>query len=156
MNPSHLLDIGRRLAGETSDANPGRPRQTDLCRAVSVSYYAMFHTLALCNANMIVGSNRGHPAWSQAYRALEHGHAKNQCNNQLMMSRFPPEIQRFGRWFVDMQRKRHVADYDPEANFQRSEVIQFIEETEQTIASFESADRDDRRAFSVFVLFRLR
>ena len=42
MNPSHLLCIARQLAAGSGRC--GRPRQTDLCRAVSATYYAQFHT----------------------------------------------------------------------------------------------------------------
>ena len=55
-----------------------------------------------------------------------------------------------------MQRERHTADYDPDANFSRSNVIQFIDDTEGVIAGFENVDARDRRAFAVFVLLRNR
>lgn len=106
---------------------------------------------------MIVGStNRNQPAWHQAYRALEHGYAKNQCNNRRVMDRFPPEIRQFGVWFVYMQRERETADYDPGSNFSRSYVFELISYTAAIIAQFEDVERDERRAFAVFVLFRLR
>ena len=88
-----------------------------------------------------------------AYRALERGHAKNQCANERLLGRFPPEIQDFGELFIYMQRRRHTsfADYDPDANFSRSDVVQFIDETESVIAGFENVEARDRRAFAVFV-----
>ena len=137
----------------------GRPRQDELRRAVSCAYYAMFHALASCCADMLVGATRARrrqEAWRRTYRALEHGHAKNQCANARMLSGFPPAIQDFGELFIYMQRRRHTADYDPDANFSRSDVIQFIDETEIVIAEFESVDARDRRAFAVFVLLRNR
>ena len=72
------------------------------------------------------------------------------------MNRFPEEIQDFGRLFVGMQRKRHAADYDPDARFFRSDVLQFIEETNDTINRFNEVAIRDRRAFAVYVLFNLR
>lgn len=108
---------------------------------------------------MVVGATRARrsqEAWRRTYRALEHGHAKNQCSNTRMLGRFPPEIQRFGELFIYMQRRRHYADYDPDANFSRSDVMQFIDDTEGVIAGFESVDARDRRAFAVYVLLRNR
>ena len=137
----------------------GRPRQDELCRAVSCAYYAMFHSLAGCCADMLVGATRARrnqEAWRRAYRALEHGYAKNQCANARMLGRFPAEIQRFGELFIYMQRERHTADYDPDANYSRSEVIQFIDDTENAIAGFEDVDARYRRAFAVYVLLRNR
>ena len=55
-----------------------------------------------------------------------------------------------------MQRERHTADYDPDATFYRADVLDLIDETERTITVFEEAEARDRRAFAVFVLFRLR
>jgi hypothetical protein len=72
-----LIVTARRLAR----ANPNRPRQADLRRAVSTAYYAVFHALARQCADRFVGTghNRSRPAWQQVYRALDHGFAKNAC-----------------------------------------------------------------------------
>ena len=42
MDPAHLL----QLVADLTEINPRRPRRADLCRAVSTTYYAMFHCLA--------------------------------------------------------------------------------------------------------------
>ena len=137
----------------------GRPRQTDLCRAVSAAYYAMFHALAQCCADLLAGSTataRRQEAWRQTYRALEHGLVRSQCNNHTAMRRFPPEIRKFAEVFVTMQRQRHHADYDPGISYSRSQVIGFIDQVSDTIAGFNAADRGQRRSFSLYVLFRRR
>lgn len=159
MNPHDLILIARQLATGATGGGIGRPRQAELRRAVSTAYYALFHALARCCADMVVGSTRGsrsQAAWNQTYRALEHGLARNQCSNRSMMSRFPAEIEAFGKQFVVMQQQRHNADYDPEATFQRNEVIDFIDETEEVITAFNNVPNIERRAFAVYVLFRLR
>ena len=159
MNSGDLLRIARYLAAGSVGSGRGRPRQTDLCRAVSTAYYAMFHALAQCCADLLAGSTpnaRSNPAWRQTYRALEHGLARQQCSNQAVMRRFPPEIRRFGDVFVAMQRERHAADYDPGITFSRDRVRQFVDQVEDAIAEFNAADRGHRRAFSIYVLFRPR
>ena len=159
MTPTGLIRIARHLASGGVGSGIGRPRQDELCRAVSCAYYAMFHALAVCCADMLVGATRARrrqEAWRQTYRALEHGHAKNQCSNRRVLSGFPTEIQEFGELYIQMQRRRHDADYDPDAHFSRSDVVQFIYDTENAIAGFETVDARDRRAFAVFVLLRNR
>lgn len=159
MNPGDLLRIARHLAAGSVGSGRGRPRQTDLCRAVSAAYYAMFHALAQCCADLLAGGSPSHrdpEAWRQTYRALDHGLARSQCSNLAAMRRFPPEIRLFAEVFVAMQRERQDADYDPVMTFSRSQVIGFIDQVSDTIAGFNAADRGPRRAFSLYVLFRRR
>src|SRR4051812_27154040 len=70
-----LLVTARTLA----EANPRRPTQANLSRAVSTAYSAVFHMLAKQCADAFAGTGAGRSerAWNQVYRALEHGAAKN-------------------------------------------------------------------------------
>lgn len=136
-----------------------RPRQSNLRRAVSTAYYAMFHCLAHCCATALVGgpgANRSIPAWRQAYRALEHGRAKSNCANKDLLSKFPGEVQDFANTFVSMQAKRQLADYDPFARFTKLDVQEEIAVTRIMIEGFQSVPVKHRRAFAVYVLFRTR
>ena len=162
VNPDDLLTIAEHLASGGIRHQRGRPRQAELCRAVSAIYYALFHTLANDAADLLVGSRSStqtRQAWRQMYRALEHARVKRQCTERRpkqVLRKFPLEIQDFADQFVFMQRQRHIADYDPLGLFLRSDVSQFIERTKSVISDFKKVDRDDRRAFAVFVLFDLR
>ena len=159
MNPHDLIRIARQLASGTVGGNRGRPRQAELRRAVSAAYYALFHALAHCCADRLAGSGRADrdgAAWVQTYRALEHGHARNQCDNRSAMSAFPVEIQAFGQRFAYMQRQRQQADYSPSVTYSRRWVMQIVGETEDIITAFESAPNADRRAFALHVLLRRR
>ena len=159
VDSSDLIRIAAHLAAGGLGAGGGRPRQTELCRAVSAAYYAMFHALARSCADLLVGATpalRDQRAWRQTYRALEHGHTKNQCSNQRLMSGFPQEIQAFGEWFVEMQRHRHVADYDPDTAFSRSHVQYLIYETGRVITRLGDVEPRDLRAYAAYVLLRNR
>ena len=145
----------------------GRPRETNLRRAVSTTYYALFHCLAACCADMVVGgsgSNRSRAAWRQAYRALQHGPARQRCERQKIIAKFPDEIKDFADLFVDMQKKRHSADYDPSPTatynlgtpFSKSDVTQDISAAKDVINRFSKAPVRDRRAFAVYVLLDSR
>ncbi len=72
------------------------------------------------------------------------------------MSGFPSPIREFGEWFVEMQRHRHFADYDPDADFSRSQVQYLIYETDRVIVGLNDVEIRDLRAFAVYVLFRNR
>jgi len=56
LNPRDLLRIARQLARWP---NRGRPREANLSRAVSATYYALFHALATCCADMLAGTTMG-------------------------------------------------------------------------------------------------
>ena len=58
--------------------------------------------------------------------------------------------------FVVMRVKRHSADYDPDATFLKSDVIQDIDTAEDAIKLFSEAPRADRRAFAIYVLLDIR
>ena len=160
MNSTDLLRLAEQLARGELGSGLGRPRQVELRRAVSAAYYAMFHSLARCCADTLIGATRSErrsqPAWRQAYRALDHGQTRRRCNNSAIMSRFPQEIQDFGRMFAYAQRQRHEADYDPEATFTRNEVLQLVEEARRKTAQFNEADNKDRRAFAAYVTLTIR
>lgn len=157
MQALDFVRTARRLA---ESATAGRPLETDLRRAVSTTYYALFHCMAACCADMLVGgagAARSRPAWRQAYRGLQHRTARRRCEDRII-NRFPAEIQDLANLFINMQKKRHRADYDPDPFFScsRPTVIQDIAETENAIRRFPRADRKDRRAFAVYLLLDIR
>ncbi|MDE0039894.1 MAG: hypothetical protein OXU77_20405 [Gammaproteobacteria bacterium] len=141
-----------------ANVNTRRPRKADLCRAVSSSYYALFHCLAKNCADLLArtGTHTSRPAWRQAYRALQHGTAKSRCEQRDVMRRFPNPIQDFGNLFVEMQRKRHTADYDPDAQFRKSDVVTDIDRVEDVVARFSRVAATERRALAIHVLLAQR
>lgn len=153
------MRIAAHLSSGALGGSRGRPRQTELRRAVSAAYYAMFHTLAACCANTLAGAGKSdetQAARQQAYRALEHGHARRQCADSMGMSVFPAGIQDFGRHFVDLQVQRQSAEYDPNARYLRLDVTELISETMRRIEVFNSAPRPAQRAFALYLLLRAR
>ena len=140
-------------------ARPGRPRGTDLRRAVSTAYYAMFHCLARSCADTLIGKSgtvRGTDAWTRTYRALDHNAAKRRCQDAKSIARFPKNTRLFAKTFVQIQEQRHRADYAPGAVFGKSEVAQRINDVEDVIKRFEKESMANRRAFSAYVLFKSR
>ena len=161
MNPRDIIGIARHLALGGVGGRLGRPRQEELRRAVSAAYYALFHVLAGNAAGILAGARPPLRAprrrfWSQTYRALEHGYARNQCLNQAVMSGFPQEIQDLGALFAYLQTQRHNADYNPDVTFSRTEVVRLIGNAEKVIDDFASVPRQYRRDFALHTLLRGR
>lgn len=77
-------------------AEIGKPRQSDLKRALSTAYYALFHTLARECADRLIGTHspQRSAAWKQVYRALDHGFAKQACSQAKKLG-FPSDIVHF-------------------------------------------------------------
>ena len=152
MNAPDLIEAAHILA-KLGDAPPTQAR---LRRAVSTTYYAMFHTLAASSADLFIGTDRS-AAWHRAYRALDHGRAKSVCRQGQVMREFPAEIRDFAKAFVVLQVQRQKADYALDAPaYDKSDVLGYIASAEQAIGRFEQADADARRGFAAHVLFRQR
>ncbi len=149
MQPADLIETARGLV----NLNQENPSQADLNRALSSAYYALFHALCLNCADTWVGStenDRSQPAWQQVYRSPNHKTVKSKCRSNEM-SRFSRGIQGFADTFVELQEKRHEADYDPFFSLDRSDVLIYIADAEVVIGKLQESDLRDRTAFAVWV-----
>ena len=156
MNPFNLLEIAKLLA---QAGEHGAPRQANLRRAVGTAYYALFHYLARCVADSLVGktkNRRSQRAWRQAYRSLERREAKNKFRNENALRTFPQRCRDFADLFSEMQTRRHDADYDPAMKFGRKEVLFDIRRIESMIDRFEKVSARDRRDFAVYAVMKHR
>ena len=151
MKSRDLIETARSL----TEISPRRPSQANLHRAVSTAYYAMFHCLAVCAANLLVGRARD-STWHQTYRALEHGKARSACEDKGATALFPPEVRDFADMFAALQKLRQKADYALDGKYGKEDVRATIDIVEDTIAGFEQADARHRRAFVAHVLFKRR
>ncbi len=145
------------VAGLLAAASPGKPRQAELRRAVSTAYYALFHALANDAADLLVGTgkSRATRAWQQTYRALDHGFAKTACSQARALG-FQEPIVTCARNFIDLQQRRHSADYDPQHRLSRSDALAAIALAETAITALQTTPRPDRRAFAIQLLLRRR
>ena len=159
LNWEHSIEAARMLAGSSASVPAsGRPRQAMLRRAVSTAYYAMFHALCQSNADTLVGPSPSGPdaeLWLDTYRTLEHRAAKNRLASYIS-SRQDPAIRDFAWTFGSMQEQRISADYDPTARFVRSQVMAFIDRSEDATRAFVSVPAQARRSLAVYLLVRRR
>ncbi len=159
MNPLELIALARVLVGGVIAGERDSATQTELRRAVSCAYYAMFHTLALSNANTLIGASPADQqrwAWQQTYRAADHRPTRNKLSSASQGGRFPGAIRRFGVAFADVQRARHSADYDPHSEFSATDVTDLIDRAETTIANFNQTPDDIRRDLAIHILTNVR
>ncbi len=155
MLPLDFISTARRQLGRRR----GKPRQADLRRALSTAYYAFFHAVCRNCADSLVGktaSSRNEQAWGQAYRAVEHGFARNQFRNKIIRENFPVNLLDLADTFVELQSKRHKADYDPLHRVTRSDVLNGIHSAEAGIKKLQKSNLKDRRAFAVWTITKKR
>ena len=129
--------------------------ETDLRRATSTVHYALFHCLAKCCADALVGrkvTERTETEWRRVYLALDPQGARKACTHPAIAS-FPENIRAVARLFVESQDRRHAADRDPHGEWFKSEVQDRIATARQAIQAFEDADLRDQRTFAVHLLF---
>lgn len=163
MPKSRLAHDLIRTAESLLTVSRNRPKQADLRRSISTTYYALYHCLCNNCADCVVSRTGDYPknAWKRAYRAMSHGFAKSVCNSKErkrreILERFPPPIQDFANQFYSMQVKRHQADYDPFFITEKSSVINDIAISRKVIEDFEAVPKSDRQAFTTLVLFKDR
>jgi len=154
LDPFDLL----KAAADLVSSNRGKPRQANLLRAISTTYYALFHVLARACADLLIGSSKTwrEDAWWQVYRVLDHGQAKNACKNKEKIEELSQEIQDLAILFISMQEKRHKADYHPKMKVYKSDVLFDIETVKAAIEQFGRSITPDKRAFLALLLFKHR
>lgn len=75
----NLIRIGRELLATKSDGTA--PTDEHIRRSVSSAYYAMFHALAMSNADALIDTPRDsetEKAWFRIYRGLDHMMARRE------------------------------------------------------------------------------
>ena len=113
-----IADDFLRQAGHLAIYQGVNATQSDLRRAVSTAYYALFHLLVEDCGHRWQGGSAASETGLQ--RALNHGQM-NQSSQQFKGPQWrdwygslqvvPPEIRRLAQAFIDLQEERQLADY---------------------------------------------
>ena len=154
IDPNELLDTCRKLAPQSADPPP---TQADLRRAISTAYYAVFHTLAASNAELIAGqpqSSMSAYAWERVYRRLDHGRARN--NLRAVLNLLSPSGEFFASTFIELQDLRQEADYDPNFSITRTRTRNIIAQAETAIRNFALLSQEERRLLAAQSMFDRR
>lgn len=138
-----LLVQAKHLAGR----DPRRPQQANLRRAVSAAYYALFHFFLQETATFLLGRSEPFlPLRHLLIRAFQHSEMAGACkafqSGTLPRSvaqvfdgqvKIPEGLKSLAEIFVELQEERYKADYDLTETFNRTDVMNFIQEVEQAI-----------------------
>ena len=166
LNPDHLIEQSVRLIASSS---AGPPRQVDLRRAVSSAYYAVFHFILTAAADEFVGaSKRTSKNYSLAYRSVDHRALRDLCLD-IKKSTLPAKLQRhappngfgpnllaFSAAFIELQEKRHAADYDPSYQMKTSDAKLMIDTATVALRRFGRASSNRKRVFLSLLMFSPR
>ena len=154
IDPLELINTCHKLV-PTAAGPP--PSQADMRRAISTAYYALFHTLAASNAELIAGqpqSSMSSYAWERVYRRLDHGRSQN--NLRGVLAQLSPSGENFVRTFIDLQARRQEADYDPIAAITQTTTLNIIARADTAIRDFAQLTEEERRLLAAQSMFDRR
>ena len=112
-----------------------KPKQASLRRAISSAYYALFHLLLEEGAKQFA-SDQGlrklvrrafvHGEMKKAAKSLSSGGTLPDHVKAVYLGTVPSELRNVAKAFVELQDRRHDADYDMNASFTRAQVTDLI------------------------------
>lgn len=165
-NPEHLLEQANRLIAPPP---AGPPRQVDVRRAISAAYYAVFHATLAAAADQFVGvTKRTTSQYGLVYRSVDHRALRELCAEAAKQNLAPrlarhvpqtglgPDIQEFAGLVLELQRKRHSADYDPSIRVKSSDALLAVRSARNALSRFNAAGAFEREAFLGLLLFNPR
>ncbi len=166
LNPDHLLDQAEQLTGP---AGVGAPRHADLRRAISTAYYGVFHAIATQVADEFVGrTQRDTPRYALVYRRIEHRSLVGLCEDvvkstpppkyskYLPSGGFGPDVVAVATAVIELQEKRHAADYDPLFRVSVSDAVLAIETGRNAMLRLKDMNRVQRKSFLSLIVFSPR
>ena len=145
------------LIGEDTDAH--------VRRAISTTYYALFHELAFNCADCLASEKATDiedRVWVLTYRAISHGGARVACeriaNAKESGSYFglSDGIVATAALFIEAQAMRENADYNPAKTFTVAEARDFLLRTAKTIGAFRRSKPSHKRSLAAMLLFKFR
>ncbi len=161
-NADHLFELAERFAGSPP---AGPPRQVNLRRAVSTTYYGLFHFTLAAVADEFVGvRNRNNPRYALVYRSIAHRTLKEVCGEIVKRQPaaryaavvpaggFDIDLQIFATVAMELQERRHAADYDPLARFELSNAKAAIDGARDAVQRFPRVSVEHRRVFLTLLL----
>jgi hypothetical protein len=166
LNPDHLFEQADRLIVPPP---AGPPRQVDLRRAISSAYYGVFHATLIAAADEFVGvTKRSDVRYALVYRSIDHKMVAEVCAEakksrpSARYARYSPAggfastVQSFAAAALELQEKRHAADYDPSIRINRANAKLAVDTARTALERFQAAPAAHRRAFLSLLVFRPR
>jgi hypothetical protein len=168
MPPPDPLHLFEQADGLITAARPEGPRQEDLRRAISTTYYGVFHFTLTAAANMIVPEAiRSTDQYSLVYRSVDHAWLRTLCEEiqkPKMRQKWRPyapaggfgSIGDFAAGVLELQDLRYEADYDPLFSIEVQEAKLKLDLARAAVDIFQQSTDTQRKAFLFLLLFRPR
>ena len=158
-NPDHYLNQADNLIAGSGG------RQVDLRRAISAAYYGVFHAVMRAAADTYIGrSSRKSAEYAQAYRYVDHAGLKNvceTCKKQALpvgapsaSAKFSSDVGAFARAVVELQARRHAADYDPNFYVYVLDARMVVATARDALNLFRGLPSDQRLKFLFMLMVR--
>lgn len=164
-NPDHLFEQADKLI----TPQVGRLRQSDIRRAISAAYYGIFHATITKAVDQFVGAtNRDKSHYGLVYRSVSHSRLRELCTEvqkSILSNRYRPYVPSTGSGphivavaeaIVELQEKRHSADYDVMVRMNRSDAALAIATARAALGRFDKASQQEQLAFLSLLLFSPR
>jgi uncharacterized protein (UPF0332 family) len=139
---------------------PNDPKQADLRRAVSATYYALFHLLTTEAAQ-----NWKHQSQRIRFaRMFDHGRMKT-CSSKVLSRPLPTDpaeiltatdLRLVADSFVTLQQVRHAADYDNSKVWSRAQVDDAIVQAQNAMAAWMAIREEEMAQDYLFDLMGTR
>ena len=115
----------------------------------------MFFAICYVVADLWIGANaaaRHSDIWRQAFRTLEHGKSRKAFINQEKLRLLSAELRIFALLFLEMQDRRHLADYDPFYRLHFFAVVSVINQCSDAIRALKRSSNAEKKML-VAILF---
>ncbi|MCD0422123.1 hypothetical protein LOC51_33345 [Rubrivivax sp. JA1024] len=158
-NPDHYLNQAEHLIAWSNG------RQADLRRAVSTAYYAVFHAVMRAAADTYIGSgNRNTAEYAVAYRHIDHAGLKSACEicknpsvaGDAQPGQFGPDVRAFAAAVVELQGRRHRADYDPTLHLYVLDVRAVVATARDAVNRFRVLPSDQKLKFLFMLMVKAK
>lgn len=157
IKPAWLLRLARELAGE--GAAQGQPRNTNLRRAASTAYYALFHAISLGVAAEALPNAALGEQYAYA-RYITHTSVRKCCawiagegppkhlDATVKRLRMNTALSDVAAAFIALYEAREAADYDHDADITRPATLTVVQRAVAAVGAIDTnAATDDFRAF---------
>lgn len=163
LNPDHFFEQAENLIVPPP---AGPSRQVNIRRAISAAYYGLFHATLIAAADQFIGvTKRSTNLYTLVYRAVDHKGLRLLCEEVKRQRPTPkyvpyqpsggfgPNIVAFAFAAIELQEKRHEADYNPMVRMKTLDAQLAIAAARAALARFKTASDPSREAFLTLLLF---
>jgi uncharacterized protein (UPF0332 family) len=136
----------------------GRARRSDLNRAVSTAYYALFAAIAFRLTTSLCGTRAAgrEASWDGVYRSIGHDALQSMLARHAVGHPVSDRARALSAAFARMKQQRNLADYDPAFRVTRARAEQLVADCEEALHLVEQISAQDWLALAVALLVKTK